>query len=422
MNLQLLTLDINDDDQFAIIKEAAETDFRHNRDLFEKCAAETNVYTQEELDQLRDDQFALVVMTKSGGVLKKFAIDTPQQLWLSSLYFTKTAQQLPNMAQAIAASNMRHAANVFGMEVPEVITKIAEHYPMRTNLWVEGQDFPVETEPFVDMEKVARDPKNIDERYWGLTNGKPRYPLKHPEQVKVAAQFLQRNEKAFTPEERHEFAMKIAARSHEFGINDEVDGHSVLYKYAGPGMGHGDDLKKHLGRRHQFSELDEPAPLEKTSALSKLAELGFGDRLWDNLDKRQEIMYEIHIEEPRYERLRKEAAELGPAKTAMALIHIDKDSGLSRYWDKSIDDPFAATYGKYHVKAAQEFLMFGDQQITRTELLSINAKDFESRFGISMWNEFERNPIVIFQSLPKPEQAVIASMIENPSFVDVNEM
>ena len=284
-------------------------------------------------------------------------------------------------------------------------------------------DFEVVTDypEYDNLEKIARDPETNDTRYWGLSNGKLRYPLSTPEQVKVAAVYLDKNERAFTPEERHEFATKIAARGHEYGIIDDLRGTPVLHKYAGPGMDYGHDLKKHLAKRKAFSEIDE-ASLEKTSSMNKLASTGFGDIFWGDIDQRIGICREKHIEEPRYETLRRDASELGMAKTAMALIHLDKNTGLSKYWGKSIQDPYAAVYGKYHVKTAQEFTMFGDQRITRTDLLSVKAQDFINKFGDSVWNEFQRNPLVIFESMPSPEKAVIAGMIANPVFIDSDDV
>jgi hypothetical protein len=418
MNVQFIKLDIYDDPNLEIIKEIVNT--TNCRDSFAKCASQVNLHNEESLERLRDDQYALVLMDKTGNVSKKYPIDSLEQTWLSSIYFMKTGAQLPNLAQAIAASNIKHAANVWGLETPDTITKIASNYPFSHNIWVEGQqeDIDLELKTPENMEKIARDPDSNDNRYWGLSNGYLRYPLHNQEQIKVAAEYLQQNEKAFTPEERHEFATKIAARGHEYGMIEQIQ-KPVLTKYAGPGMGFGDELKAHLKKRQTFNEIDEleEEPLEKTS-FQKLSNYGFGDRFMDNITRRQELANDLHLDSREYEELVKSAATMGTAKTAQALIHVDKRTGLSRYWDKSIDDPFAAVYGKYHIKSAQEHIMFGDQMLTKSDLLSISSKDFTVRFGESAWNEFQRNPLMIFQSMPTPEQSVIASMIKNPTYAE----
>ena len=78
----------------------------------------------QKLAHLPDDLFALV-FENEGERYRKFAHPDPGHTVLSTAYFLKNAHLLPTQAQEHAARNLIKAAEVYGIEVPEELRKIA---------------------------------------------------------------------------------------------------------------------------------------------------------------------------------------------------------------------------------------------------------------------------------------------------------
>lgn len=380
MDVSTMVLDQYDDDGFKVFFEIVDGMKGDSRNEMLKCAEQTQLLNQEELSSLRQDQFALSIITKTGEVVNKFPINDPSQTWLSTQYFMKTAGQLPEMPQVIVCRNLHHAANIWGLELPYEIEKIASNYSglgsYHSNIWVEDDGIKFQkTEDLKvldSMSKIARDPKKQDNRYWGLTNGGVcRYPLQNQDQVKIASSYFDKNYRSFTPSERNEFATRITARSIEFGIPE----------YA------------------------------QTPSIMKFAGITFGDQFSDNIRKRVELCEELHKDGDIYNELVKNAEDLGPVQTAVGLELIDSALGLNRYHNKSLEDPYASVMGNHFVKKANQQVEVNGRMVSENELRNVNEPLFKRSYGDSVWNEFQRNPVAIFESMPKPDQVNILEMI-----------
>lgn len=380
MDIQNTIFDAYDDEGLSVFCSIVEESRGDHRDALTKSAEHTPLLNGEELSLLRQDQFALNILTKTGEVLNKYPVSDASQTWLSSQYFVKTGGSLPEIAQIITSKNLNHAARVFNIDLHPAIEKIANLYPnITTNVWVEGSE-PEFAQDTVDtyrcLHKIARDPERQDNRYWGLSNGgKLRYQLKTANQVKVAAAYFEKNSREFSPEERNEFATRISARSLEFGIPEAAD----------------------------------------TPAIVKHAGTDFGERFYNQLSERVGLCDELNKDRGPYLNLFKNANALGAQQTAMAMQHFDRKNGFDRYYDKSIDDPYATTFGDYFKKTAAWSMDVGGKFITEKDLKGIDENKFKKSYGESMWNEFQRNPSTILESLPKPDQAAIIDMIPGRS-------
>jgi hypothetical protein len=75
---------------------------------------QAHVLTEEEIDALRPEAFA-VVLVNDGVELKKFACVDPGNTFLSAAYFQKVAQLLPQEVQEVAGKNIALAVEEFGL-------------------------------------------------------------------------------------------------------------------------------------------------------------------------------------------------------------------------------------------------------------------------------------------------------------------
>jgi len=361
-------IDVYDDPGLSIFKELTA---HIDKDTLMKTASSVKLLSTEEREVLRDDQFGLVFITKTGGVKKYFPLSDRNQVFMSGMYFMKTAGELNNAMQAIAGANISKAATAMDVPVNPAMHKIAEDFPSMGNTWVEGaKDFEYS---MPSIQKVASTNNNVDsnKRFWGLTNIRNRYPLHEIDQVKVAAAYLDKNANSFTPEERFEFSCKVASRADEFGQLDSFMNPTIA-KYAG---------------------------------------VGFGSRFDENIAQRLNLCDEFKIDSSPFMTLHKQANQLGANNSCAAMIELDKAAGLHRYYDKSIDDPYAATHGGYITKVAEQSMTLGDTQVTESQIRSIPKETFIASYGPTLWNSIQSDPVSILSSLPKPDQAGIAAMI-----------
>ena len=366
-------LDFYDDDNASILKQAFKTS--REPEQFKKTAGGIEPRKKEEIERLHDSQFGLIVLTKEGNKKRAFPLDCPDEVWLSSVYFAKTASNLSNMAQAIAAANIAQSARIQGVNIEPAIVKVAEDFPnINTNVWVEGNEFPTQTVSQGELEKLSRDPEKNDRRYWGLTNGgRMRYPLKNEEQVKLAEAYFTKNASVFSPSERHEFASKILARAIDAGFGEAVAGNPTIAKHAGA---------------------------------------GFGTRVQEGMINRFEKCAELGIDATEYKELSKHAANSRPSEFAVALETVDRRNGFDRYWDVGMDDPYSTTYGNHSKRAADQTVEIDGVEISESQLKGIPKDDFVKVFQNTLWDSFSRNPVSIFESMPKPERRIIANMVK----------
>ena len=95
--------------------------------------------SQEDLDSLPDDVFALVLQ-QGDTTLRKYACVDEGNTILNVEYFLKTAHKLPKEAQKVAARNLLTACDWYNIEPPEELKKIAfigalvSKIPMAANL------------------------------------------------------------------------------------------------------------------------------------------------------------------------------------------------------------------------------------------------------------------------------------------------
>lgn len=377
-----------------------------------------HVLSPEDRQRLPDDAFALV-MRSGDAVLRKFACVDEGNTVLSVEYFVKNAHKLPLEAQKTAASNLVKACGWFDMEVPEELAKIADvtgtstmPYQAPSDLKVGGEktvikraatmghlvsghkkehgDFgPEETEKYdgytkgktpeslPQMKKSAHLQPHVDvttktasrqeitktAQHYALPSQK-KYPLDTYTQIKTAGQYFEDFYKDFKPEHRHEYAANLLKRANAVGLTMT-------------------DLAKRYGSQ-KYASIDD----------IKIAyEIRDKACAWD--DNARDMLHELF----------EKRAELDPEVFARALGEFDKTAGIAHLYDSHVPDPFYSTFG--FEKTANE------SDVDEAALRKL-AKDLplqlQEKFASDFCEEFQRDPVGIFQSMPSEQQDILRKM------------
>lgn len=83
-----------------------------------------HVFSSEELGQLPDDTFALIIQD-GDVVMKKFSMADAGNTGLSVIYFMENGHKLPEEAQKVAAANLVRGCGWYGLPVSDELVKIA---------------------------------------------------------------------------------------------------------------------------------------------------------------------------------------------------------------------------------------------------------------------------------------------------------
>lgn len=372
-------LDIQDD-RGALLSRIIQGASGDVKGSFEKVAQQIPTQREHEYIYWPDRDFALIYISKEGERTRHYPIKHIEDTWASAIYMPHTFAHLPKMAAATAAVNLARQAKAFGLEIDPSLEKFASNFPrLQGNLFIEAPEAQEDGSPVPfstrSLEKVARDVKQQDMRYWGLSvNGKAKYPLFDEHQVKTAAAYFQQYHRALAPAERNEFAKRIVARAIEYDAVETLDRYPTMKKYASANVG--PNFEREVDQR--LSILTE----KKSPAL--------------------------HLAEREYAFLKEASQQWRPNQVAQGLEHLDQKYGLLQYWDKAIDDPYAATYGGNLEKNAS--VTFDDMEITDDLLKRVPEEKFKSTFGNAMWDAFVKDRVMIFDHLPKPEKEALLNM------------
>lgn len=324
----------------------------------------------DERARLRDDDFALCMITKKAAKLLKYPIESRDSTWLSNQYFNLYHDNLPKTAAAIAARNIKTACARFKVDPTVAVVSLAtddgEKVASGSNTCYESSAEPLERRAAyqeVSLEKIAQ-VSEIGENYTAA-----QYAMPTPAHVKVACRYFETKLDKIPLEQRHKYAAAIQRRAHELGMGQQK---GAVVKYAA------DHYSAHVDSHIQSrATLLETQPAQR-DLLSKLAAA---------------------------------KKELPPAKFASALHNFDKQAGLTRYYGSALTNPYEATfaaepdqYAGYRVKVAGITMTHEDVQA----LASTKLAKVKEYFGDTIAQEFGKNPVAIFDSLPMDAKEVLA--------------
>jgi len=448
MHLSGLVLDVYDDQSGETLKS-----IYPSCDAFPPMVKTAHVLTSEEREVLPDDVFALVLSNGDGAAIRKYACVDPGNTVLSVEYFLSNRGKLPGEAQKVAAANLITACGWYGIEPPEELSKVAllghaaslglnlattipaarleakdrmatarqsggvinpdvvkhaeasgttlmpnqqdtnpvvpkavvkktasvghlvPHHgrgekgeQLEEGAWVKGkQPAPRHHGQLVPHVNVqgAEPPSQTKLKVSSCTALAGRYPLDSYAQVKAASAYFDENWQGFSPYDRHMYCMNMVNRADDLGIPVS----EPARKYASATYAPAEEIELALSMRRTL------LPSEGVELLDKLASI---------------------------------RPTLAPDVFACALEELDRANNLHFYYDREIYDPFCSTFGLE--KTAEYSATIGTEYTNEALLKELSVSAYaliKKRFGEDLADEFRKDPVAIFKSLPLEQKTII---------------
>lgn len=364
-----------------------------------------SIMATDKLSRLPDHAFA-VVMLDGSRCMRKYACVDKAHTAVNVMYFLENHSDLPEPAKIKAAANLKAACKHFDLSVPAALDKLAS--PRKRLIKTDASDvmvpvgqrkeadlsggpvMPISARP--DRAKIASvmgDPyvlvrgapikierTTYDPAVCALDDG--RLPLEDFHQVKEAMSFFEQHGKELHPRMRHSMCIKIASRADQLCIPvPDVIRKYGSQTYASPGM-----MEAAVETRR---------------------------RVWADLsdDQTGPGMLDMLLEKK---------ASMHPEEFAETLSELDVVTGIDRYWDGGVMDPWLTTFGVSKVAADGDWRWSqGTEYLTADQLLNFvdeNPELLESKFGEAMAKGLKSSPINVFDSLPLDTKRVIARMAQ----------
>lgn len=220
------------------------------------------------------------------------------------------------------------------------------------------------------VDVTGKEPKKtIEKKSYAITALDGRYSLDSYADVQKAVEYFGENWTEMVPEDRHEYAVKTAARAEDLGI--EVP--DLLARYGS--TEYAPDVEAHLANRRSL------APD------------------WKDV----------------YDDLQEKRASIEPEVFAALLAHADEGAGLHAVWGGQVCDPYLSTFGGGITKEAEVWAWqsrTGDYvSADQIRNLAINGRPLiHKHFDSDTTNGFCKDPIPVFESLPDTHKIILARL------------
>lgn len=313
--------------------------------------------------ELPDAVFGLNVITKTGGVVRKFPLKTADDTALSVWYFTKVADEsLPRPAREVAATFIKAACDHHNVS------------PTGKVLLYSNDDIKDNAIKLADVENMPTKEYVLKDSDFALIiDGERKYPINTGERVKVAAAYFRDNWKLITPSWRNQMAENITKKAAELEVNIPHEDVEVLGQYASD----------------RYSNILKIAIAERKNAL-----------------RHDDNGYSLVLD-----KLMEKRASMKPLEFARGLEAFDQMTGLDQHWDSTIIDPYQSAMGGVRIS---EPIYVRGKAISREKIaaLATNEDSLIKHFNSDFVSEFQKQPVEIFESLPTPDQELMVTLIE----------
>lgn len=273
-------------------------------------------------------------------------------------------------ASQTAAMNIQPTNTVIKDKMPPLKTA-ADVSPDINEKPVKGQQGrPPEThmDPYVDVSGKRAPVKEKKAEFTRFALG-TQYPLDDYAQVKTATAYFDKYKDDFTPSDRHEYAVKVAARARELLIPVSDD----LRKFGSTGYAPEPEIRMALDLRKTC--------LEKSA--------------------QREVLDRLMAEKPR----------ITPDLFCATLEQFDKVAELDALYVKGLPDAWATTYG--FEKKADFSWVDGNDYVNEGQLQRLAAEEngrIHKLFDKDVAKEFKKSPVDVFKSMPVPQKRIIARL------------
>jgi hypothetical protein len=192
-----------------------------------------------------------------------------------------------------------------------------------------------------------------------------RYPLDNYAQVKTASAYFDENWQEFSPYDRHLYCTNMVKRADELHIPVS----DLARKYGSVTYAPAEDIDIALSMRRSIMSGDNVELLDKLASVRPT---------------------------------------VTPDVFANALEGLDRKANLHFYYDKELYDPFYSTFG--FEKQAEYSDTIGTEYVNESRLRELAAGSYafiKRRFGEDLADEFRKDPVAIFKSLPLEQKTII---------------
>lgn len=341
--------------------------------------------TPEQHQGLTDVDFGLIVLTKRAAVLRKYPINDPGNAWLSAQYFAQTHEKLAFPARFVAAKFIKQACHAYGVDASPLVDSYAarvEEGDAHSNTFVEGSEsgwmLRKLAQRELQLDKIAAVEMNalteLPNEHFALVIRQGdgsiirKYAMPDEHHVKLAAAYFEKYARDLPPEYRHRFAVSVQNRAEDLGVD-----------------------------------------LSASDSLEKWASTTWNRHVHAHLEQRKSLLPRNPGAREVLDKLAASISETTPEDMASALQTLDQSTGLSRYYDRGLTDPYASTMDKVAMGWSAEV---DDRTITEADLRKIaSSKKLAGYLGETFARQFSEHPTEIFESLPTPEKILIKQII-----------
>lgn len=325
-----------------------------------------HIMSYEQQQEMPDDEFAVVIMTKTGHKLRKYPISDRGHTWLSCESFKKTAHKLPQEAAETAASNLYSSCVYHNIECPKIIEKLASD--ICSNIVNVDEDIDLPMEYHLETKLANRRAATVTDSEWGLTiktasEEKKMYPLNTKPNTEAAIRYFQKHANDIVPDHKRTFAQNIAVHADRFDVEVPVD----VMVYASDSIG--EKCASNIMARKQ--------------AVKTTNEKDFVLKLAKCTDGRMSV-----------------------DKLLSAVKDFDKLAGLDKHWGKSIKDPYVTVLEK-EAKISRD----GEDMIRDIDIENYAGGDasFELKGHLpeGVVDQFLVEPIKTYNGLPDIQKSVV---------------
>lgn len=376
MSIASQVLDFYDDSQHELMSKFAMPSAL--RDV------QTNILTPEQHSALPDADFGLIVLTKRAAVLRKYPVNDPGNAWLSSQYFGSSHEKLAFPARFIAAKFIKKACDAYAVTThPRVEAYAArvEDGEADTNVFSENttsswmlrklaqREFMSKQASAAEIDAMTEMPNEHFALVIRQEDGSimRKYAMPDATHVRKAAAYFDKYAMQLQPVHRHNFAAAVQARAEDFQV--DVSDHDALQKWASPSWNR--HVNAHLEQRRSLLPRNQDAH----GILDKLAQA------------------------------------IGQVETrdmADALQQFDEATGLDRYYDRGLADPYSSVMAKNAEGWSAEI---GGRTLTEGDLKKVaESSKLAGYLGATFARQFKDHPVEIFESLPAPEKSLIGQI------------
>jgi len=367
-----------------------------------------------------------VILVGAQGTQPVFPRIDPGNTAISTYYLLNQADDLPEEVVKVAAANLAVACKSFGMDIPPELMKLAD---------LGGDPGLLQDRiPYVDITGLKNHKEAEKRRPLPTKPAKVKADKKTqvgPEDTKL------KTAKATTAPIGNEVGYKPAAGQkitaakapsptwpHNPAVGKKLA--SVSYDHTQSAANHFNTSWKKIHPLDRVKLAQKLVPDARALGIELVPEAyAYASGVMDagRVKVALQTRQVLSSGNPIYSDLQKIASDCSSTEMIEAIWQADEDTGLSRFWNSKIDDPFLSVMqaapnkisGKIKTAEAAEDTRFavGGSIVTDSDLKNLAERRRDlvcTQFGEDFGKEFCKHPVQVFKSMPDSTKEVLGRM------------